>query len=327
MNRKMAGEKQQKHFVLVHGACHGAWCWYKLQSLLEAEGHRVTAIDLGASGINPKKLDELRTFADYTQPLFDVMESIPPDEKIVLVGHSLGGMNMAFAMEKYPQKISVAVFIAAMMPDTVHTPIYFFEQVLEGITNEDILDNQFIPIGRPEEHGMSMLFGPLFTSSKLYQLCPPEDVVLAKDLMRPISNFWDDLSNKGAFSNEKYGSVKRAYIIPDEDKTLKVEYQRWQIKNVGASMVIEMKYADHMAMISKPHELCQHLLDIAWDGKGPRLRPAKDFIISFPPQFPLKAGWNEAERGDRHVYNLIYILSFLLSLSLSLFLVLFLFKF
>ncbi|CAI9766820.1 unnamed protein product [Fraxinus pennsylvanica] len=85
----MEGKKQQKHFVLVHGVCHGAWCWYRLQSLLEAEGHRITAIDLAASGINPKKLDELRTFSDYTQPLFEVMESIPPHEKVVLVG----GMN------------------------------------------------------------------------------------------------------------------------------------------------------------------------------------------------------------------------------------------
>ncbi|CAA2993968.1 salicylic acid-binding 2-like [Olea europaea subsp. europaea] len=304
----MTGGKQQKHFVLVHGACHGAWCWYRLQSLLEAEGHCVTAIDLAASGINPIKLDELRTFSEYTMPLFEVMESIPPDEKVVLVGHSLGGMNMAFAMEKYPQKISVAIFIAAIMPDTVHTPIYFFEQVIEGTTKEESMDNQFIPIGRPGDHVMSMLFGPQYTSSKLYQLCPSEDVALAKALMRPISNFWDDLSKKSAFSNETYGSVKRAYIMPNEDKALKVEYQRWQIKNSGAAIVKEIKDADHMAMISKPHELCQLLLDIAWEGKGPR--PL------------LKEGSSEAGRNEA-IFRPIYYLNFILFL----FLFLLLFKF
>ncbi|CAA2972600.1 Hypothetical predicted protein [Olea europaea subsp. europaea] len=125
----MEGKQQQKHFVLVHGACHGAWCWYRLQTLLEAEGHRVAVMDLAASGIDPKMLDELRTFSDYNQPLLEVMESIPPDEKVVLVAHSLGGLNIAFAMEKYPHKISVAVFIAAYMPDTVHRPSYFVEKV------------------------------------------------------------------------------------------------------------------------------------------------------------------------------------------------------
>ncbi|CAA2975386.1 salicylic acid-binding 2-like, partial [Olea europaea subsp. europaea] len=106
-----------RHFVLVHGACHGAWCWYKLQPLLEAAVHRDTAFDLSASGINPKSLDELSTFPDYTLPLFKVMESIPSDEKVILVGHSLGGLNLAFAMEKHPEKISVAVFLAALMND------------------------------------------------------------------------------------------------------------------------------------------------------------------------------------------------------------------
>ncbi|CAI9766838.1 unnamed protein product [Fraxinus pennsylvanica] len=74
----------------------------RLQLLLEVEGHRVTVIDLGAFGINLRRLDELRTFSDYTMPMFEVMESIPPDENVVVVGYSLGGMNMAFAMEKYP---------------------------------------------------------------------------------------------------------------------------------------------------------------------------------------------------------------------------------
>ncbi|KAG5614738.1 hypothetical protein H5410_014562 [Solanum commersonii] len=28
-------EKGNKnHFVLVHGACHGAWCWYKVVTIL-----------------------------------------------------------------------------------------------------------------------------------------------------------------------------------------------------------------------------------------------------------------------------------------------------
>ena len=39
-----------KHFVLVHGLCHGAWSWYKVTTALESAGHRVTALDLAASG-------------------------------------------------------------------------------------------------------------------------------------------------------------------------------------------------------------------------------------------------------------------------------------
>lgn len=125
MDRKI----QHTHFVLVHGACHGAWCWYKLQPLLEAAGHRVTALDMAASGINSRTLHEVRTLDDYSQPLLELLETVPPGEKVVLVGHSLGGMNLGLAMDKYPHKIAVAVFVAAYMPDSVHRPSYVIEQV------------------------------------------------------------------------------------------------------------------------------------------------------------------------------------------------------
>ncbi|KAL7141312.1 hypothetical protein ABFS83_08G044900 [Erythranthe nasuta] len=117
------------HTVLVHGACHGAWCWYKLKPLLEAAGHRVTAVDLAASGVDWRSLEELRSLADYTQPLLEVMASIPPHEKVVLVGHSLGGMNLGLAMDMYSDKIRVAVFVAAFLPDCTNPPSYVLDQV------------------------------------------------------------------------------------------------------------------------------------------------------------------------------------------------------
>ena len=36
------------HFV--HGAWHGAWCWSKVASMLEADGHKVVARDLPGLG-------------------------------------------------------------------------------------------------------------------------------------------------------------------------------------------------------------------------------------------------------------------------------------
>ena len=60
----MEAENKNKHFVLVHGMCHGAWCWYKLATLLEQAGHRVTAPDLSASGMNLRKIEEVESFAN-----------------------------------------------------------------------------------------------------------------------------------------------------------------------------------------------------------------------------------------------------------------------
>ena len=101
----------------MHGCCHGAWCWYKVATLLSSHGHRVTAIDLGASGINPKQLDDIPTISGYLQPLMEVLAVLPSNEKVVIVGHSMGGVAISVAMEKFPEKVAVGVYVSAIMPD------------------------------------------------------------------------------------------------------------------------------------------------------------------------------------------------------------------
>ena len=120
---------EQKHFVLVHGACHGAWCWFKLKPLLEAMGHRVSTFDLLASGTNTKVIQQVHTLYDYIMPLLEFMATLLLEEKVVLVGHSFGGMSISLAMEKFPEKISLAVFLSATMPDYVHKQSYVLDKV------------------------------------------------------------------------------------------------------------------------------------------------------------------------------------------------------
>lgn len=120
----------EKHFVLIHGTCHGAWCWYKLLSLLKLAGHRATALDLGAAGVNPKQLNEVTSLSDYVQPLMDFMSSLPQQERVILVGHSYAGLCISLAMESFPQKISVAVFLTAYMPHHKSPPITLMQEVV-----------------------------------------------------------------------------------------------------------------------------------------------------------------------------------------------------
>jgi alpha-beta hydrolase superfamily lysophospholipase len=105
-----------KHFILVHGLSHGGWCWYKVVARLRAAGHRATALDMAASGVHPARLDEVASFEEYSRPLLDAVAAAPHGERLVLVGHSLGGLNVALAMERFPSKVAAAVFLAASMP-------------------------------------------------------------------------------------------------------------------------------------------------------------------------------------------------------------------
>ncbi|KAK1275663.1 Polyneuridine-aldehyde esterase [Acorus gramineus] len=95
---------------------------------MRSAGHRVTAIDLAASGIHPMRLEEVTAFAEYSTPLMDFLASLPLGESIVLVGHGFRGMSVALAMERFPEKVAVAVFVAAFMLDTSSPPSYVLDQ-------------------------------------------------------------------------------------------------------------------------------------------------------------------------------------------------------
>ncbi|XP_077224639.1 salicylic acid-binding protein 2-like [Tasmannia lanceolata] len=257
----MEGESQ--HFVLVHGACHGAWCWYKLTPMLISAGHRVTALDLATCGIHPKQLSEVSTFSGCSQPLMEFMESLLSKKKVILVGHSFGGISLAMAMDQYPEKISAAVFLTAFMPDSSNHPSYVIEKYFERTPLEAFLDTEFgFELGR-HKLPTSMLFGFKFLSSMLYQNSSQEDFTLATTLVRVASLYMEDLSNSPTLSKDRYGSVDQVYIVCDEDKAIPEEFQRWMVENNPVKEVKEIKGSDHMTMLSMPQELCNCLLQIA----------------------------------------------------------------
>ncbi|KAK1667872.1 hypothetical protein QYE76_056031 [Lolium multiflorum] len=251
-----------KHIVLVHGACHGGWSWYKVVTRLQSAGHRVSTPDLAASGVDPRPLREVPTFRDYTKPLLDLLESLPAGEKVVLVGHSLGGVNIALASELFPEKVAAAVFVTAFMPDHSSPPSYVLEKFVEGRTL-DWMDTEFKPQDREGKLPISMLFGPLVTRANFYQLCSPEDLTLGRSLMRVGSMFVDDLRLQQPYTKARYGSVRKVFIVCKDDRAIVESFQRWMIENYPVDEVMEIDGADHMALFSKPAELASCLAGIA----------------------------------------------------------------
>ncbi|CAH2079995.1 unnamed protein product [Thlaspi arvense] len=254
--------KNKKRFVLIHGVCHGAWSWYKIIPELEAAGHSVTALDLAASGISTSRAEEIQSLEDYSKPLLEFLSSL--DEKVILVAHSMGGIPAALAADIFPHKISAIVFLTASMPDTTNPPAHVFEKLVPSMPQEELLDNVVRSYGTPDRPAHSVLFGPKFMAKNLYQLSPVQDLELAKLLARANPSLGsDNLAGTESFSEEGYGSVKRIYIVCGEDQLVREEYQRLIISNFPPKEVMEIKDADHMAMFSKPKEVCALLLEIA----------------------------------------------------------------
>ncbi|XP_038887398.1 probable esterase PIR7A [Benincasa hispida] len=252
----------KSHIVLVHGACLGAWSWYKVTTLLQTAGHNVTALDMAASGINPTQAESLTSLTEYYQPLLSFMEALAPDEKIVLVGHSLGGLGISMAMERFPEKISVAIFVSAAMPG----PILGLSSIEEQKKILEMYSAFYTEEKSKASNPDLFLFSQEDLETKLFPLSPPEDLTLATTLVRPQAMFGLLESMKELqLSQEKYGSVKRAFIISEKDQmTTKIMVWAMLIFN-KPDRVAEVKGSDHMVMTSKPLELTQQLSTIAQD--------------------------------------------------------------
>ncbi|XP_010547512.1 PREDICTED: methylesterase 10 [Tarenaya hassleriana] len=256
-------QQRRYHFVLVHGSCHGAWCWFKVLAELRLAGHRVTAVDLGGSGVDPRRLEDVRSISDYLKPLIEFMSSLADNERVILVGHSFGGISISVAMERFPTKISAGVFISAYMPHHESPPAVLIQEYFKKLPDGFAMDCEFAFEDGPDKLPSSVLFGPGFLKEKAYRNCQLEDVELAMALMRPSRLYGTELGAQNLLTKERYGSVKRVYVISEGDDVMPDEFQRSMINNYEPDQVNVMTEAGHMAMVTKPKQLSHLLYEIA----------------------------------------------------------------
>uniref|UniRef100_A0A0E0JS61 AB hydrolase-1 domain-containing protein n=1 Tax=Oryza punctata TaxID=4537 RepID=A0A0E0JS61_ORYPU len=191
-----------------------------------------------------------------------VVAAAPVGERLVLVGHSFGGLSLSLAMERFPEKIAAAVFVAAAMP-CVGKHIGITTELMRERSPKDLLmDSKTIPISNKQGPGTAILLGPNFLAENGYQLSPAEDLTLAKSLVRPANLFVDDpmMKDDKMLTSANYGSVKKVYLIAMEDSG--VELMHYMIALSPGTEVEEIPGADHAVMCSRPRELSDLLAKI-----------------------------------------------------------------
>jgi len=85
-------------FLLIHGSCHGAWCWRDVLPELIGLGHTARALDLPSHGDDKTPIAEV-TLDLYRDAILDAI-----DTPVVLAGHSMAGFPIAAAAEKAHEK-------------------------------------------------------------------------------------------------------------------------------------------------------------------------------------------------------------------------------
>lgn len=103
-----------KTFVLVHGAWQAPYVWNTVKSELEKAGQKVIVVELPAHGADFTSPAAV-SIDVYSQKVISAVQSV--QGKVILVGHSLGGMVVTDVAEKIPSKIEKLVYLAGFVPE------------------------------------------------------------------------------------------------------------------------------------------------------------------------------------------------------------------
>jgi pimeloyl-ACP methyl ester carboxylesterase len=236
------------HFVLVHGAWHGAWCWHKVAPRLAAAGHLVTALDLPGLGTDRTPTAAV-TLDLYAQRIAEALDRRP--EPAILVGHSMGGMAISQAAERGPERIACLAYVTAFLPATSQSLAD-----CAALDADSLVPASMIPSADHTEATVAEeSIRPAF-----YGRCEDEDVWLARSLLVPQT--LAPIITPAAVTEARFGRIPKAYVECALDRAITLPAQRrmqgnWPLKTVST---IE---TDHSPFFSAAPQLVEALLSLA----------------------------------------------------------------
>ncbi|MFF5056874.1 alpha/beta fold hydrolase [Micromonospora sp. NPDC000663] len=104
-------------FVLVPGFWLGAWAWREVTGLLRAQGHDVYPMTLTGLAERDHLAGPEVSLETHTTDIVRLIE-VEDLHDVLLVGHSGGGMPVAQAADRIPQRVARVVYVeSGPLPD------------------------------------------------------------------------------------------------------------------------------------------------------------------------------------------------------------------
>src|SRR5271154_4942468 len=275
-------------FVLVHGGWHNHSAWERVTPILEANGFAALTLDLPGAGVNaiaPVSLGlrpfDPAAFAAEPSPIAGVTQQERTQAvvalvkeaaslsggKVILVGHSAGGMTISAVAEQVPNLLLAVVYLAGFM-------------VLNGMPllamlQHETLSSALAPklfVGDPVTIGATRInvgstdeaYRSLLKASFYHDVSESEFTYAASQLHC-------DESNAGALAPSeitpgRFGTVPRHYIRCTQDHAIPLTGQDHMIATVDAAIggktTAHTLESSHSPFLSQPAALSKILVDI-----------------------------------------------------------------
>lgn len=239
-------------YFLVHGAWCGAWSWDKLKPLLERAGHTVIAPDMPAHGKDTSSISEqnLEKYARFVESLIS-----PLDGKVILVGHSFGGMIISQAACYIPHKIKKLVYISAFFPQDGQSGVGITKSLLPTF-HEKLLDSGYDFILSDDGKSSSLMLESC--ADFIFNDIPRDEALILSKKFCPESN---DAQQQPVILNNKFSDIPKAYIRCLLDKTIDINLQDKMIADNSCYEVYTLN-TGHCPFESEPQKVADILLGL-----------------------------------------------------------------
>jgi alpha-beta hydrolase superfamily lysophospholipase len=241
------------NFVLVHGAWHWGGCYAKLANALLLRGHNVAMPDLATHGFDPTPVGTVADMAQYTAPARQLIEA--SSEKVVLVGHSMGGATCTYLGEAMAEKIAALVYLTAFMVPNGKCP----NDIIGAPENAgNPKAAELFQLLTPTEQGLQMdMTRPDLAKTAFYADCSDHDIAMSMKNILQIQSFVPFLT-PSATTQARFGSLRRVYVECTEDRAIPIETQRSMQAMVPGGEVFTMA-TSHSPFYAAPEKLADYL--------------------------------------------------------------------
>jgi pimeloyl-ACP methyl ester carboxylesterase len=276
-------------FVLIHGAWHNHSAWDKVTPILKANGFAALTLDLpgaGANAVAPTSLArrpfDPAAFAaersamagvtqeERTQAVVALVKEAASrsDGKVILVGHSAGGMTISAVAEQVPDLLLAAVYLAGfMVPNGMSLLAMLQHESLSAAMAPQLFVGDPAAIGATRIHAGS-------TDEAYRSLLKAAFYgdVSASEFAQAESQLHCDESNAGAvvpseITPGRFGTVPRHYIRCTQDRAIPLAGQDHMIATVdgaiGGKTMTHTLESSHSPFLSQPAALSKIFIDIA----------------------------------------------------------------
>jgi pimeloyl-ACP methyl ester carboxylesterase len=233
-----------KHFVLLHGAWHGGWCWEGVIKELEKRGHTAEAPTM--PGHNPDDDRANIQFEDYVNKILAVLNR--QETPCVLVGHSSAGFLMQAAAPRVTKKIERLIFLNAfILPDGKCQFELVPPEASEGMTAAaNVSPDNCVPI--IEDFVRNQLMGG--------ESAEMQDALINRLVPQPIAIFTTPVSTQ-EFDNL---TIPRSVVFCKEDASLPPGAYLGMARDLGEYKLVEVT-GSHEALFTNPGVVAEGLIE------------------------------------------------------------------